>query len=67
MKGITYTVSLKDANKFEKQNQTISITVLGNEGKSVYPLRNSNFTDSDENIILILIEEKRSKTLLFNS
>ena len=29
MVGIEYPVSLKDINKFEKQNQTISITVLG--------------------------------------
>ena len=35
MEGIEYPVSLKDLNKFEKQNPTISITVLGYEGKSV--------------------------------
>ena len=29
MKGIEYPVSLKDLNKFEKQNQSISITVFG--------------------------------------
>ena len=57
MEGIEYPVSLKDLNKFEKQNPTISITVLENEGKSVYPLRNSNCTDRDHNIILMLIEE----------
>ena len=39
MKGIEYPVSLKDLNKFEKQNPTISITVFGYERKSVYPLR----------------------------
>ena len=37
MEGIEYPVSLKDLNKFEKQNPSISITVLGYEGKSVYP------------------------------
>ena len=52
MEGIGYPVSLKDLNKFEKQNPTISITVLGYEGKSVYPLRNSDCTDRDYNIIL---------------
>ena len=57
MKGIDYPVSLKDLNKFEKQNPTISITVLGYEGESVYPLRNSDCTDRDYNIILMLIEE----------
>ena len=50
MEGIEYPVSLKDLNKFEKQNQTISITVLGYEGKSVYPLRNSECTNRDHNI-----------------
>ena len=45
MEGICYPVSLKDINKFEKQNPTISITVLGYEGKRVYPLRNSTNTD----------------------
>ena len=57
MEGIEYPVSLKDLNKFEKQNPTICITVLGYEGKSVYPLRNSDCTDRDPNIIFILIEK----------
>ena len=57
MEGICYPVSLKDINKFEKQNPTISITVLGYEGKSVYPLRNSVNMDRDYDIILMLIEE----------
>ena len=57
MEGIEYLVSLKDLNKFEKQNPTISITVLGYEGKSVYPLRNSDCNDRDHNIILMLIEK----------
>ena len=57
MEGIENPVSLKDLNKFEKQNPTISITVLGYEGKSVYPLRNSTNTDRDHNIILMLIEK----------
>ena len=57
MEGIEYPVSLKDINKFEKQNPAICITVLGYEGKSVHPLRNSNNTNRDYNIILMLIEE----------
>ena len=61
MEGIEYPVSLKDLKKFEKQNPTISITVLGYEGKSVYPLRNSTNTDRDHNIILMLIEEEGVK------
>ena len=61
MEGICYPVSLKDINKFEKQNPTISITVLGYEGKSVYPLRNSTSTDRDCDIIIMLIEEGEVK------
>ena len=61
MEGIEYPVSLKDLNKFEKQNPTISITVLGYEGKSVYPLRNSANKDRDSNIILMLIEKEGVK------
>ena len=57
MEGIEYPVSLKDLNKFEKQNPTMSITVLEYEGKSVYPLRKSDCTDRDYNIILMLKEE----------
>ena len=61
MEGIDYPVSLKDLNKFEKQNPTIFITVLGYEGKSFYPLRNSVFMDRDYNIILLLIEKNKVK------
>ena len=57
IEGIEYPVSLKDLNEFEKQNPSISITVLGYEGKSIYPLRNSVNTDRDHNIVLMLIEE----------
>ena len=57
MEDLYYPVSLKDLNKFEEQNPTISITVLGYEGKGVYPLRNSVNTDRGYNIILTLIEE----------
>ena len=45
VEGIEYPVSLKDLNKFEKQNPTISITVFRYEEKSGYPLRNSDNTD----------------------
>ena len=57
MEGIEYPVSLKDLNNFERQNPTISITVLGYEEKSVYPLRNSDSMDREHNIILMLIEQ----------
>ena len=58
MEGICYPVSLKDLNKFEKQNPNIIITVFGYETKIVYPLRNSINTGRDYNIILMLIEER---------
>ena len=62
MEGIEYPVSLKDINKFEKQNQTISITVFGyDERKNVYPLRNSDNTNREHNIILMLIEQDTVK------
>ena len=57
MDGIEYLLSLKDLNKFENQNPTVSITVFGYERKIVYPLRNSDNTDREHNIILILIKE----------
>ena len=57
MEGIEYPVSLKDIDKFEKQNQSICIIVFGYDGKSVYPLRNSNNVDRGHKIRLMLIEE----------
>ena len=57
MEGIEYPVSLKDLNKFVRQNTTTLFTVLGYEEKSVYPLRNSDCMDRDHNIILMLIEK----------
>ena len=56
MRGIEYPVSLKDLGKYEKQNPSLSITVLGHEEKGVYPLRISDRVDRDRNIILLLIE-----------
>ena len=58
MEGIEYPVSLKDIDKFENQNPSISITVLGYEGKSVCIHRNSNNTNREHVVILILIEEE---------
>ena len=64
MEGIYYPVSLKDLNKFEKQNPNITITVFGYERKIVYPLRNSVNTGRDYNIILMLIEEVKHYCLV---
>ena len=58
MEGIEYPVSLKDIDKFEKQNPSIFITVFGYEDKSVYVLRNSENTNREHNVILLLIKEK---------
>ena len=59
MEGIEYPVSLKDINKFEKQNPNISITVLSyNEKDKVHPLSVSEYVYNREvDIILLLIEE----------
>ena len=57
MEGIEYSVSLIDLNKFEKQNPSISIMVLGYEGKVVYPLWVSDNTERKHEINPILIEE----------
>ena len=58
IKGIEYPVSLKDIDRFEKQNPEISITVLGfNEKDKVYPLRSSDHIyNRKHNVILLLIE-----------
>ena len=58
MKGIEYPVSLKDIDRFEKQNPNIAITVFGfNEKNKVYPLRVSEHVyNREHNIILLLIE-----------
>ena len=58
MKDIEYPVSLKNIDRFEKQNPEISITVLGfNEKDKVYPLHVSEYIyNRKHNIILLLIE-----------
>ena len=61
MEGIEYPVSLKDINKFEKQNPSISITVLGHDGKDIYSLRNSKCVDREHNITLMLIGKNEVK------
>ena len=58
MEGIEYPVSLKDIDKFEKQNPSIFITVFGYEDKSVYVLRHSENTNREHNVILLLIKEE---------
>ena len=64
MEGIAYPVSLKDINRFEKQNLDISISVLGySKDEKIYPLRISKFTkvkkedERKHNIVLLLIKD----------
>ena len=63
MDGIEYPVSLKDINKFENQNPTISITVFGYKEKGkVFPLRVSEYVYTREvDIVLMLIEKNGVK------
>ena len=56
MEGIEYPVSLKDIDKFESQNPSISIRVFEYDKKSVQTLRNSNNTNREHNVNLLLIE-----------
>ena len=56
MEGIEYPVSLKDKDKFERQNPSIFITVYGYEDKKVVVLRKSENTNREHNVILFLIE-----------
>ena len=57
MDRIEYPVSLKDIDKFENQNSTISITVFGYKEKRVYPLRNSDNIYREHKIRLMLVEK----------
>ena len=62
MDGIEYPVSLKDIDKFEKQNPTISITVFGYEKNKVFPSRVSEYVYTREvDIVLMLIEKNGVK------
>ena len=59
MEGIAYPVSLKDINRFEKQNLDISISVLGySKDERIYPLRISKKEkERKHNIVLLLIKD----------
>ena len=63
MMEIEYPVSLEGITKFEKQNPTISVRVLGyNDREKVYPLRNSDYVfDRKHVVVLMLIEENEVK------
>jgi len=55
---IEFPVSLKDNNKFEKNNPGISVNVSGfdNKNKTVYPLRISKLTEREHKVNLMLLE-----------
>ena len=61
MKGIDYPVSLKNINRFEKQNPDISISILGySKDEKIYPLRRSKHAMKNKrkyNIVLLLIKD----------
>ena len=58
MKDIKFPVNYEDIDRFEKQNPTISIAVLGyNEEIGVYPLRESKFKNRKQKIVLMLIKD----------
>ena len=58
MEGIKYPVSFRDIDRFESLNPNISISVLGyNQDKRVYPLKVSNFTGCEHDIILMLLKD----------
>ena len=58
MEGIKYPVSFRDIDRFESLNPNISIAVLGyNQDERVYPLKVSNFTGCEHDIILMLLKD----------
>ena len=58
MKGICYPVSLRDINRFEHLNPNISISVVGyNKIDLVHPIKISQCTGCDYDIVLLLLKE----------
>jgi len=57
-KNISFPVKLRDINKFEKQNPTISVNVLGYDDKIIYPLRMSEMDKGLHEVNLLLLEDK---------
>jgi len=59
-KNISFPVKLRDINKFEKQNHTISVNVFGydDENKIIYPLRISEMDKRLHEVNRLLLEDK---------
>ena len=58
MKGIRYPVSFRGIDRFESQNPNISISVVGynEKDKTVNPLKRSNYTGCEHDIVLLLLK-----------
>ena len=67
MKGIEYPVTLKAIDKFERQNPTISINVLGYEESVLYPLRVSKCDDRESVDLLLISDEEKQHYCLIKS
>ena len=66
--GITFPLELKNIDRFEKQNETISVNVYGYEGR-VYPLKISDYVYQPDrihhvNLLLIFDGEKKHYCLI---
>ena len=58
MKGIKYPVDFQGIDRFETQNPNISISVVGyNKDDLVHPMRISNYTRCEHDIVLLLLKE----------
>ena len=58
MQGIRYPVNFRDIDRFEHLNPNISISVVGyNKDERVYPLKVSKYTQSEHDIVLLLIKD----------
>ena len=58
MKGIKYPVDFRGIDRFETQNPNISISVVGyNKVDLVHPMRTSNYTGCEHDIVLLLLKE----------
>ena len=56
-----YPVNFRDVDRFESQNQEISISILGyNKDERVYPLKISKYTERKNNIVLLIIKNEEN-------
>ena len=58
MEGIRYPVSFRGIDRFESQNPNISISVVGynEKDKTINPLKISNYTGCEHDIVLLLLK-----------